>query len=133
MADDLEEGPDANELRRHAKAMFTEMQYRQKYRRLDFYRPNRAQRRFHNTVADERLLRSGNQQGKTTACAAELAMHATQIYPLWHEGRKFIERPPIERPYSFIGWCGSTTSLATRDGAQVKLLGDIRQDGGLGS
>src|SRR5262249_31891465 len=42
-------------------------------------------------------------------------------------------RPRIERPFDFIGWAGSTTSLATRDGIQAKLLGDIRSEGGLGS
>jgi hypothetical protein len=41
--------------------------------------------------------------------------------------------PKIERPYDFIGWYGCTTSGKTRDGAQVKLLGDIRQQGGLGT
>jgi phage terminase large subunit-like protein len=131
--DELEEGPDANELRRHAKKMFTELEYRKRYRRLDFYRPNRKQLEFHNLIASERMLRAGNQEGKTHAAGAELAMHVTQIYPDWFKGRKFLQRPPIERPFDFLGWAGSTTSLATRDGAQIKLLGDIREKDGLGS
>src|SRR5207244_2797500 len=48
-------------------------------------------------------------------------------------GRQFITPPKIERPYDFIGWYGCTTSVKTRDGAQVKLLGDLRQQGGLGT
>jgi hypothetical protein len=131
MTDQFEEGPDPNELRRHAKRMYTERQYREKYCRLDFYRPNRKQLEFHKTIADERLLRAGNQLGKTHSVGAELAMHSVQIYPEWFDGRKFLEKPRIERPFDFIGWAGSTTSLATRDGIQAKLLGDIRSEGGL--
>lgn len=130
---DFEEGPDPNDLRRHAKRLYTEAEYRRRYRRLDFYRPNRKQLEFHNLIMPERMLRAGNQEGKTHAAGAEMAMHATQLYPDWHKGRKFLTKPPIERSFDFLGWAGSTTSTATRDGAQIKLLGDIRQDGGLGS
>jgi phage terminase large subunit-like protein len=133
MSDDFELGPDPNDLRRHAKKMFSEREYRLRYRRLDHYRPNRKQLAFHNLIADERMLRAANQVGKTHSLGAEIAMHATQVYPEWHEGRKFLTKPPIERPFDFIGWAGSTTSLATRDGIQTKLLGDIRSQGGLGS
>jgi phage terminase large subunit-like protein len=137
MTDDIEQGPDPNDVRRHAKKMWTEREYRLRYRRLDFYKPNRAQLRFHNTIADERMLRAGNQLGKTHSVGAELAMHACQIYfdgtDGWWKGRKFLTKPHIERPFDFIGWAGSTTSLATRDGIQAKLLGDIRSQGGLGS
>ena len=134
MSDEIEEGPDPNDVRRHAKRMFTEMQYRQKYRRLDFYRPNRKQLEFHNLISPERMLRAGNQEGKTHCAGAELAIHATQLYPEdWWKGRRFLTKPKIERPFDFLGWAGSTTSIATRDGIQMKLLGDIREDGGLGT
>jgi phage terminase large subunit-like protein len=134
MSDDSDYGPDANEVRRHAKKMFTETQYRQKYRRIDYYRPNPRQMEFHNLIATERMLRAGNQQGKTQAASAQMTMDAISLYPdNWYEGRRFITPPAIERPYDFIGWYGCTTSLKTRDGAQVKLLGDIRQQGGLGT
>jgi phage terminase large subunit-like protein len=133
MTEEPEEGPDPNDLRRHAKRMFTEREYRQRYRRLDFYKPNRKQLEFHNLAASERLLRAGNQEGKTHSAGAELAMHACQIYPAWHKGRKFSQKLPIERPFDFLGWAGSTTSSATRDGIQIKLLGDIREKDGLGT
>ncbi len=55
------------------------------------------------------------------------------VYPDWYQGRQFIEPPPIERPFDFLAWVASTTSTTTRDGAQTKLLGDIRQDDGLGT
>jgi phage terminase large subunit-like protein len=133
MSDEMIEGPDPQDLRRHAKRMLTEAQYRQRYRRIDFYRPNCKQLEFHNTVADERMLRAGNQLGKTHSVGAEMAIHATQLYPEWWKGRKFLEKPRIERPFDWIGWAGSTTSLATRDGVQTKMLGDLRSEGGLGS
>ncbi len=127
-----EEGPDPNDVRRHAKRMHTELQYRQKYRRIDYYRPNPKQMEWHNLAATEKMLRAGNQQGKTQAASAQMAMDALAIYPEWYTGRRFMVPPKIERPYDFIGWAGCTTSLKTRDGAQVKLLGDIGLQGGLG-
>jgi phage terminase large subunit-like protein len=133
VADDREEGPDPNDVRRHAKKLYTEMQYRQKYRRLDFYMPNFKQEEFHNLRVDEKMLRAGNQQGKTHATSAEDAMHAIAFYPDWFKGRRFLSPPKIERPYEFVGWYGCTTSGMTRDGVQTKLLGDIRTPGGLGT
>jgi len=133
MTDEPEEGPDPNDIRRHARKMYTELQYRQKYRRIDFYRPNDRQRDFHNCTASEVMLRAGNQQGKTHAAGCQMTMDAISLYPEWYSGRRFVVPPKIERPYDFIGWAGCTTSGKTRDGAQVKLLGDIRQQGGLGT
>jgi len=133
MTDDIEEGPDPNEVRRHAKRMLTEMQYRQRYRRIDFYRPNAKQREWHNLLAPEKMLRAGNQLGKTLAAGAQMTMDALSWYPDWYTGRRFVTPPKIERPFDFIGWYGCTTSGMTRDGAQTKLLGDIREQGGLGT
>ena len=64
MTDELEQGPDANEIRRHAKKMLTEFEYRKRYRRLDYYRPNRKQLEFHNLIATEAALRSGKSKWK---------------------------------------------------------------------
>jgi phage terminase large subunit-like protein len=133
MTPDVEEGPDPNDIRRHAKKMLTGIQYRQKYRRIDFYKPNAKQIEFHNLIADEAMLRAGNQQGKTHCCAAQLTFDALGDYPGWYEGRKFLVPPKIERPFDFLGWMACTTSVKTRDGGQIKLLGDFRQQGGLGT
>lgn len=130
---ELDEGPDPNDLRRHAKKMLTELEYRRKYRRIDFYRPNRKQREFHNAIAREKALRAGNQLGKTQAAGAQMTFDALAFYPGWYEGRRFLERPKIERAEDFLGWAACTTQGKTRDGAQTKLLGDIRQHGGLGT
>jgi phage terminase large subunit-like protein len=130
---DTEEGPDPNDIRRHAKRMHTEMQYRQKYRRFDFYKPNLKQLEFHNTIARERMLRAGNQQGKTHCAAAQMTMDALRLYPEWYRGRRFDAPPKIERPVDFLGWAASTTSLKAREGTQTKLLGDLMQSDGLGT
>lgn len=130
---ETEEGPDPNGVRRHAKKMLTEMQYRQKYRRLDYYRPNRRQLEFHNTLADQRMLRAGNQEGKTHAAAAELAMHATQLYPGWFKGRLFHVKPKVERPMDFLGWVAAPNAQKVRDGMQTKLLGNLMDESGLGT
>jgi phage terminase large subunit-like protein len=134
MADDFEEGPDPNDIRRHQKKMLTDEQYRKRYRRIDFYRPNDKQREFHNATEREVMLRAANQSGKTHAASAQLAMDALAYYPDdWYEGRKFIEPPKIERPFDFLGWAGCTTTTKVRDGVQLKLLGNIREEGGLGT
>ena len=130
---ETEEGPDPNDLRRHAKKMLTEFEYRKKYRRIDFYRPNRKQLLFHNTIAREKALRAGNQLGKTQAAGAQMTFDAIAYYPGWYEGRRFLERPKIERAEDFLGWAACTTQGKTRDGAQIKLLGDIRTEKGLGT
>jgi len=133
MTDEPEEGPDPNDLRRHAKRMFTEAQYRQKYRRIDFYKPNRKQLEFHNLTIREKMLRAGNQQGKTHCCGAEMTMHALALYFPWYEGRRYLVPPKIERPYDFIGWAGCTTQRKTKEGVQLKLLGPIGDQGGMGT
>ena len=129
----FDEGPDPSSLRRHMKRMLTEFEYRRKYRRIDFYSPNRKQLEFHNAIAPERMLRAGNQLGKTHSAAAQMTFDALALYPDWYTGRRFEKPPPIERPYDFLGWAASTTSVKTRDGAQTKLLGDLGQKDGLGT
>lgn len=132
MTDDLDEGH-LNEIRRHAKRMHTNDEYRERYCRLDFYTPNLRQKEFHNSCAREVMLRAGNQIGKTHAAGAHMAMAALGRWPdNWYRGHRFPV-PKIERPHEFVGWAGCTTQDKTRDGIQLKLLGDFMADGGLGS
>jgi phage terminase large subunit-like protein len=98
---------------------------------------NQKQYEFHNLIAREKMLRAGNQVGKTHGAGAEMTFHALGLYADWPDrpylGRKFLKPPPIERPYDFIGWAGCTTQVKTRDGIQLKLLGPIGDEGGLGT
>lgn len=65
--------------------METEKRRRLRTNRLRFYRPYTKQEQFHAAGAKyrERLLRAGNQLGKTYSGAAELAMYLTGRYPDW--------------------------------------------------
>jgi phage terminase large subunit-like protein len=88
--------------------------------RLATYRPYAKQERFHEAGAlhRERLFMAGNQLGKTTAGAAEVAMHATGLYPEGWQGRRF-DRPTV-------GWASGITAETTRDTVQRLLLGRPR-------
>lgn len=92
-------------------------------RRLRFYRPYLKQQMFHKdgAVYRERLLRAGNQMGKTLAAAAEMAIHATGKYPDWWEGRRFQSAP--------VMWAGGITGEVTRDTIQRLLIGDEANPG----
>lgn len=87
-------------------------------RKLSFYRPYLKQAMFHKAgkTYRERLLRAGNQLGKTMAAAAETAIHATGKYPSWWEGKVFKKAPVI--------WCAGVTGEVTRDTIQRLLIGD---------
>lgn len=84
---------------------------------IDEYRPYTKQRAFHQAGLHhrERLLRAGNQQGKTLAGGAEASYHATGLYPEWWQGKR------IEQANN--GWVGAPSGELARDGAQRVLLG----------
>lgn len=85
------------------------------------YKPYPKQLDFHDAGGDpavrERLLKAGNQLGKTWSAAFETAMHLTGRYPDWWEGKRF--RDPA------IAWGASMTSQVTRDTIQRMLLGQV--------
>lgn len=90
---------------------------RQKFRKLDFYKPYPKQKMFHDlgAVKRERLLMAGNQLGKTYSAAAEVAIHMTGEYPENWKGKKY------DKPNT--GWiCGESSTLV-RDGPQKLLCG----------
>jgi phage terminase large subunit-like protein len=92
--------------------------YRQTYRRFDYFKPYEKQRRFFELGAKcrERLLTAGNQQGKTEAGGFEATCHLTGEYPAWWKGRRW------DRPTK--GWICGETSVAVRDTQQKKLCGE---------
>lgn len=90
------------------------------------YAPYTKQRLFHELGATkrERLLRAGNQNGKTFSCASEVSYHLTGEYPDWWNGRRW-DRPVVV-------WASSETGESTRDNPQRALLG-LPGDEGTGS
>lgn len=87
------------------------------------YSPYPKQRKFHRLGATkrERLLRAGNQQGKSLCLGAEMAMHLTGRYPSWWQGRRWTR--PI------LAWAAGETAEATRDNPQRILLGFPGEEG----
>lgn len=89
--------------------------------RLRDYTPYPKQKAFHDAGAlagiIERLLRAGNQVGKTWSAGFEAAMHATGRYPDWWEGRMFAS--------ANTGWAAGVTGESTRDNPQRILLGRV--------
>jgi phage terminase large subunit-like protein len=94
-------------------------------RKIDAYRPYRKQQEFHalGKTMRERLLRAGNQNGKSFCVGAEASYHLTGQYPKagdpgfpdgW-QGRVF-DHPTVV-------WASGETAEATRDNPQRVLLG----------
>lgn len=85
--------------------------------RIAGYRPYAKQQAFHAAGASyrERLLRAGNQLGKTYSGAAELTYHLTGEYPEWWQGRRW------NRPVNW--WAGGKDSISVRDSLGLLLLG----------
>lgn len=92
-------------------------------RKLEGYAPYPKQARFHSLgkTVRERLLRAGNQNGKTFCVGAEAAYHLTGLYPEWWQGRVF-DRPVVV-------WAAGETGEATRDNPQRTLLGLPNEEG----
>lgn len=105
------------------KRLEAEQEKRLAENRLAHYRPYPKQAQFHALGATkrERLLRAGNQLGKTLAAGMEVAMHLTGRYPDWWVGKRF--------DHAVVAWVGGVTAEATRDGAQRILLGRSGEKG----
>jgi phage terminase large subunit-like protein len=89
--------------------------------KLAEYKPYPKQIEFHRAGGPleirERLLKAGNQVGKTLSAGYEHAMHLTGRYPDWWKGAVFDEPT--------IGWAASETGQSTRDTVQRILLGQV--------
>lgn len=87
------------------------------------YHPYTKQKLFHSTglVMRERLLRAGNQNGKSFCVGTEAAYHLTGEYPDWWEGRRWTR--------AVVVWASGETGEATRDNPQRVLLGLPKEEG----
>ena len=104
------------------KRLGRERERRHALSRLASYLPYPKQREFHDAGKQyrERAMLAGNQLGKTTAGAAEAAMHMTGRYPAWWKGRVF------DQPMRAVA--GSESAELTRDGVQRLIVGNPRDE-----
>lgn len=93
------------------------------FSKIALYEPYSKQASFHEAGATyrERLLRAGNQNGKTFCGGCEGAYHLTGQYPEWWTGRRFNE--PI------MMWATGVTGETTRDNVQRVLMGPLGEPG----
>lgn len=93
--------------------------------KMEDYRAYPKQREFHRAGADpkirERLLKAGNQLGKTWSAGFETAMHLTGRYPDWWDGATF--------PHPVACWAAGVTGEVTRDTVQRILCGRANEIG----
>jgi phage terminase large subunit-like protein len=120
-----------NSKRAQMKRMHTDLQYDQKFNRIMHYKPYAFQRECHKSLARERGLIAANQVGKTNWGGNEMAIQALQL-DVPYIG-SLIQIPPLDRPHDFIGWYTGPGSQHVRDNGQLKLLGPIADDHGLGT
>ena len=127
MSDDIEYGPDPNDIRKHQKKMLTNAEYYRTFYRIGGFVPHPKQLEFLNSSASEVALIAGNQQGKTHCVGVQMALDLTGLYD------DFAFYKGVRLPAGdMLAWAASTTSQMTRDGVQTKLLGDLSKANGLG-
>lgn len=88
-----------------------------KFKKLENYWPQQIFLAFHaaGETHRERAVLSPNQVGKSTAMCAEIAMHATGLYPKWWRGKRFHT--------ATTGVVVGQTLLLNRDKLQALLCG----------
>jgi len=104
-----------NETLARAVEIAKELENRKATNRMNDYAPYEYQIKFHNTIAQQRLLMAGNRIGKSFCGAMEMAYHVTGYYPTWWEGKRF------NRPIR--AWAGGVSNETTRDVCQKELIG----------
>lgn len=111
--------PDPARLLKLARQSLTSAEFRKKFHLADFFGPEQFYppqlRHFAGgATKHQRLLRGGNQVGKSFACAFEASLHMTGRYPRWWTGKRF------NRPTR--GWVVGVTAQLVRDGPQRQLV-----------
>jgi phage terminase large subunit-like protein len=118
MARSDETAPDPAALLRLARQALSSAEYRKKFAMADFWGPNEfydPQLRFFAAGANyhQRLIRGGNQVGKSFTAAFEASLHLSGNYPSFWTGRRFTK--PTR------GWVIGPTAQLVRDGPQRQL------------
>jgi phage terminase large subunit-like protein len=113
-----EAAPDPTKILKAVRQAMSSAELRRKFHAMDFwglaqwYEP---QQQFFCAGAThhQRLIRGGNQVGKSWACAFEVALHMTGQYPRWWTGKRF--KKPTR------GWIIGPERVLVRDGPQRQL------------
>jgi phage terminase large subunit-like protein len=118
MARSDELAPDPAALLRMARQALSSAEFRKKFAMVDFWGPKEfydPQLRFFAAGAKyhQRLIRGGNQVGKSFSAAFEASLHMSGAYPTWWAGRRFAK--PTR------GWVIGPTAQLVRDGPQRQL------------
>jgi Terminase large subunit, T4likevirus-type, N-terminal len=118
MARSDETAPDPAAVLRLARQALSSAEFRKKFHMADFWGPKEfydPQLRFFAAGAKyhQRLIRGGNQVGKSFSAAFEASLHMTGAYPNWWQGRRFAK--PTR------GWIIGPTAQLVRDGPQRQL------------
>lgn len=94
-----------------------EKRERQQFNRLRYFRPYPWQKSLLRSSGENKqtLLMAANRVGKSFTGAANIAYHATGLYPDWWEGHRWHE--PINI------WVAGVSAESTRDILQQELLG----------
>jgi len=95
---------------------YTELEAHASTHALDHYDPYSYQMAFHADNGKYRCLRAGNRIGKTHCGGAEIAYHATGLYPDWWTGHRFDHAVNIV--------AAGKNNEKTRDLIQSALFGD---------
>jgi phage terminase large subunit-like protein len=115
----IEDTPDPAKIMRLAKQALTSSEFRKKFHLVDFFGPEEfyePQLKFfaEGKTHHQRLLRGGNQVGKSFSAAFEASLHMTGQYPKWWPGKKF------DKPTR--GWIVGVTAQLVRDGPQRQMV-----------
>jgi phage terminase large subunit-like protein len=110
--------PDPAQILKLARQAMTSSEFRKKFHMADFWGPKEFYEPQLKFFADgvkyhQRLIRGGNQVGKSFAAAFEASCHMTGQYPKWWTGRK------LTKPTR--GWIIGPTAQLVRDGPQRQL------------
>jgi phage terminase large subunit-like protein len=113
-----EDAPDPVKVMRLARQAISSSEYRKKFNLADFWGQREwyePQLRFFaaGVKHHQRLIRGGNQTGKSFCCAYEAGLHMTGQYPKWWTGKRF------NKPTR--GWVIGPERTLVRDGPQKKL------------
>lgn len=108
------------------EALAAEKRERETFNKLQYFTPYPWQKKLLASSGENKqtLLMAANRVGKSFIGAANIAYHATGLYPDWWEGHRW--------PHSINIWVAGVSSESTRDILQLELMGppdDITLEG----